>query len=81
ALDEALRAYADAANLAPPDEAPRRFRLVAESWLALWKNADAFVPPSRSADAVWPQRARYAAYLKTVLEKLDTIAIGEADTE
>ncbi len=81
ALDEALRAYADAANLAPPDEAPRRFRKVAESWLALWKNADAFVPPSRSADAVWPQRARYAAYLETVLEKLDTIAIGEAATE
>ena len=69
------------ASSAPPDEVPRRFRQVAERWLALWKTADAFVPPSRNADAVWPQRARYAAYLKTVLEKLDEIAIGETATD
>lgn len=80
ALVEALEEYGRAAILAPPDEAPRRFRQVAEGWIALWGIADAFVSQNRDADAAWPQRSRYAAYLRAVLEKLNEIAMGEATT-
>lgn len=81
AFEEALREYSHAVNLASPDEAPRRFRQVAESWLGLWSTANASLSRDRDADVVWPQRARYATYLRAVLKDLDAIAIGDAESQ
>jgi len=77
AFDEALREFRRAERLAPPHEAPSRFRRLARSWLALWRNADAFSPHGHDADEYWPAHARYAAYLQHDLAELERIAAGD----
>jgi hypothetical protein len=74
ALEE-LRA---AEQSSPPHEAPARFRRIAEAWLELWRQGPALVPAGRRAEDLWPQRARYAAYLSSALDRLQEIALGHS---
>lgn len=73
-IGPALDYAAQAAQLVPPHDAPALFRQASESWLALWARA------GTSSDASHRQRAdrsRFAAYLRSTLESLDSIALGE----
>lgn len=71
----ALDYAAQAARLAPPHVAPALFRRAAQAWLELWTRAR----ETKSA-GYWPnaERGRFAAYLRTNLDSLDSIALGEA---
>jgi hypothetical protein len=74
-IGPALDHAAQAALLTPPHDSPALFRRAAEVWLELWSRAGALedIGHWRLGD-----RGRFAAYLRTTLGSLDSIALGEA---
>lgn len=70
----ALDYAAQAVQLVPPHDAPGLFRRASEAWLALWAQAGT----SSDASALRRHdRSRFAAYLRTSLKSLDSIAAGD----
>jgi hypothetical protein len=78
---QALDALRQAAQLASPETAPRRFQRIANDWLMLYKDGDTLCrqpcyPYSPRADVDW---RRYAVYLHSVLGEIEEISRGSAD--
>jgi hypothetical protein len=79
AWDEALNDLEQAEHLVSPSDQPARFRRVAQSWLALWSEADRLDVNAEQEDrlADSARRRRYAVYLRQVLAGLNAVATGE----
>jgi hypothetical protein len=75
---QALDFAAQAARLIPPHDSPALFARAAAAWLNLWAGAG-----GSEAMPYWRlgERGRFAAYLRANLATLDSIAIGEEDSE
>ncbi|HEY0085606.1 MAG TPA: hypothetical protein VGB65_06820 [Allosphingosinicella sp.] len=71
ALDHLERAL----RMAPPSEAPARFRRVAERWLAMWDQSGVALE-STGGGGLPASLHRYATYLRRILPQLDAIAAG-----
>ena len=75
---QALRQLQTAESFARPDEAPARFRRIAESWLNVFGQLEEATEREErgSVRSGEPKLARHAAYLTHTLANLDAIARG-----
>ena len=78
---QALLDLQQAERLITPFDAPRRFERVARHSLALWDAESAlFGSEEERRRHSYAGDARYRAYLRALLGKLDSIAIGESES-
>lgn len=76
---DALDDLHEAEKLAPAHSSPARFRRIALAWLEIWDRGETLSEPSENGASRkdMPDRRRYAAYLRRLLDGISGIAAGE----